>query len=71
MPHISHKLQRRLSLFVSIISLAAVAWWISKQDTPQFPDSASGWAWLVAAVGMYGVALLVRGFRWHLSLIHI
>jgi glycosyltransferase 2 family protein len=65
MPRISHKLQRRLSLLVSVVSLAAVAWWISKQDTPQFPDSAGGWAWLFAAVCVYGVALGVRGFRWH------
>jgi glycosyltransferase 2 family protein len=65
MPRISPQLQRRISVAVSVVSLAAVAWWISKQDTPQFPDSASGWAWLVAAVGTYGVALAVRGFRWH------
>ena len=73
MPHISFKTQRRLSLLVSLISLAAVAWWISNQSTPQFPDSPQGWAWLVAAVGAYGVALAVRGFRWHriLRLIHI
>jgi uncharacterized protein (TIRG00374 family) len=73
MPHISPKTQRRLSLLVSIVSLAAVAWWISKQSTPQFPDSAEGWTWLVVAVGVYGVALTVRGFRWHriLRLIHI
>ena len=50
---------------VSVVSLAAVAWWISKQDAPQFPDSASGWRWLVAAVCAYAVALAVRGFRWH------
>jgi glycosyltransferase 2 family protein len=73
MPHISPKTQRRLSLLVSVVSLAAVAWWISKQDTPQFPDSAEGWTYLLGAVGVYGVALTVRGFRWHriLRLIHI
>ena len=36
---ISPQLQRRLSVVVSVVSLAAVAWWISKQDTPQFPGS--------------------------------
>src|SRR5215207_9118277 len=65
MPRISPKIQRRLSVLVSVVSLAAVAWWISKQDTPQFPDSAGGWAWLLGAVCVYGVALGVRGFRWH------
>jgi uncharacterized protein (TIRG00374 family) len=73
MPNISPRTQRRVSLLVSLVSLAAVAWWISQQDTPQFPDSPKGWAWLLAAVGAYGVALAVRGFRWHriLRLIHI
>jgi uncharacterized membrane protein YbhN (UPF0104 family) len=65
MLRLTPQLQRRISLAVSVVSLAAVAWWISKQDTPQFPDSASGWAWLVAAVFAYAVALAVRGFRWH------
>jgi len=65
MPRLTPQLQRRISVAVSVVSLAAVAWWISKQDTPQFPDSASGWAWLVAAVFAYALALAVRGFRWH------
>jgi len=65
MHRITPKIQRRLSLLVSVISLAAVAWWISKQDAPQFPDSPQGWGWLLVAVGTYGVALAVRGFRWH------
>jgi uncharacterized membrane protein YbhN (UPF0104 family) len=65
MPRLTPQLQRRISVAVSVVSLAAVAWWISKQDTPQFPDSASGWAWLLTAVCAYAVALAVRGFRWH------
>jgi glycosyltransferase 2 family protein len=65
MPRLTPQLQRRISVAVSVVSLAAVALWISKQDTPQFPDSASGWAWLLAAVCAYAVALAVRGFRWH------
>ena len=73
MPHISPKTQRRLSLLVSIVSLAAVAWWISNQDDAAVPRLRPGLAWLVGAVGVYGVALAVRGFRWHriLRLIHI
>jgi uncharacterized membrane protein YbhN (UPF0104 family) len=73
MLRITPQTQRRLSLLVSVVSLAAVAWWISKQDAPKFPSSAGGWAYLLAAVCMYGVALAVRGFRWHriLRLIHI
>ena len=30
------------SIVVSVVSLAAVAWWMSKQDTPKFPDSLGG-----------------------------
>ena len=73
MSRITPQLQRRISVLVSVVSLAAVAWWISKQDTPQFPDSPKGWAYLLAAVVTYGLALTVRGFRWHriLRLIHI
>src|SRR4051794_38090757 len=73
MPRISAQLQRRISVLVSVVSLAAVALWISNQDTPQFPDSPKGWAYLLAAVCTYGLALGVRGFRWHriLRLIHI
>src|SRR3954452_15985973 len=73
MTRISAQLQRRISVLVSVVSLAAVAWWISKQDTPQFPSSPQGWAYLLAAVCTYGLALGVRGFRWHriLRLIHI
>jgi uncharacterized membrane protein YbhN (UPF0104 family) len=65
MPRISPQLQRRISLLVSVVSLAAVAWWISKQDAPHFPSSAGGWTYLLAAACTYGVALGVRGFRWH------
>src|SRR3954447_11509708 len=65
MPRLTPQLQRRISLAVSIVSLAAVAWWISKQDTPEFPSSATGWAYLAAAVFAYAAALAVRGFRWH------
>jgi glycosyltransferase 2 family protein len=65
MPRISPQLQRRLSLAVSIVSLAAVAWWVSKQDKPEFPSDASGYLLLVAALGVYSVALAARGWRWH------
>ena len=43
----SQQLQRRVSVVVSVISLAAVAWWVSNQDAPKFPDSLGGYLWLV------------------------
>jgi uncharacterized membrane protein YbhN (UPF0104 family) len=65
MPSLSPKFQRRLGLLVSAVALAAVAWWVSRQDAPRFPDSAEGYLWLVGALGVYGVALAARGWRWH------
>jgi len=62
---ISSQVQRRLSLAVSVIALAAVAWWVSQQDAPQFPSDARGYAWLGAAFGVYALALVARGWRWH------
>jgi len=65
MPHISQQVQRRISVVVSVVALAAVAWWVSKQDPPRFPSDPAGYAWLVAALGVYAVALAARGWRWH------
>jgi glycosyltransferase 2 family protein len=61
----SPQLQRRVSVAVSVIALAAVAWWVSRQDAPKFPSSLGGYLWLVAALGVYAVALGARGWRWH------
>jgi glycosyltransferase 2 family protein len=51
---------------VSLVSLAAVAWWVSKQDAPQLPDSRSGYAWLVLALAVIALNFTLRGWRWHL-----
>jgi glycosyltransferase 2 family protein len=61
----SPQVQRRASVVVSVISLAAVAWWVSNQDAPKFPDSLGGYLWLVAALAVYAIALTARGWRWH------
>src|SRR3954464_13043285 len=65
MPKISPQLQRRVSIVVSVVALALVAWWVSKQDPPRFPSDAAGYALLVAALGVYAIALTARGWRWH------
>jgi uncharacterized membrane protein YbhN (UPF0104 family) len=60
--------QRRrtlIGLVVSGVSLGAVVWWASRQEAPTFPTSASGLGLLGAAAGLYGVATLLRGWRWH------
>jgi uncharacterized membrane protein YbhN (UPF0104 family) len=54
-----------VGLVVSGLSLGAVIWWASRQEPPQFPTSASGLGLLTAAVGLYAIATLLRGWRWH------
>lgn len=65
MPGFSPRLQRRLSVIVSVIALAAVVWWVSRQGSPRLPSSWTGYAWLLAAAAVYNFAVVVRGWRWH------
>jgi glycosyltransferase 2 family protein len=61
-------MNRRFALIqalVSLVALAAVVWWATKQEAPEFPTGGEGIAWLVGAVVLYAVATLVRGERWH------
>ena len=55
---------------VSLVSLAAVAWWVSKQESPELPDSASGYAWLVLAFFVIAGNYSLRGWRWHRIMRH-
>src|SRR3954468_527567 len=54
-----------LQALVSLVALAAVVWWASKQEAPEFPSGAAAWAWLGGSVALYAVATLVRSERWH------
>ena len=54
------ELRRRISAFVSVISLAAVASFGASSTTPAVPRRAEGWAYLLAAIVTYGLALTVR-----------
>jgi uncharacterized membrane protein YbhN (UPF0104 family) len=54
-----------LGALVSVVSLGAVAWWISKQDAPRLPDTAEGFAWLALAIAVSACTLTLRGWRWH------
>lgn len=54
---------------VSVVSLAAVGYWASRQHAPKLPTTAVGGGWLVAALGAYGLSLVLRGWRWHRILV--
>jgi glycosyltransferase 2 family protein len=61
-------MNRRLALIqalVSLIALAAVIWWASKQEAPELPSGGDALAWLGGAVALYALATIVRGERWH------
>jgi uncharacterized protein (TIRG00374 family) len=61
-------MNRRFALIqalVSLVALAAVVWWASKQDAPEFPTGGDAIAEILGAVAIYAVATLVRGERWH------
>src|SRR3954447_15984240 len=65
--------QRWLGVAVSIVSLAAVVYWILEQPAPEFPDSPAGFAWLALSLLMSLIALALRGWRWHriMALAHV
>ena len=54
-----------IGLAVSAVAVAGVVYWALHQPPPQFPDTAREWGALAAAVGLYALATLVRGERWH------
>jgi len=61
-------MNRRFALLqatFSLVALGAVVWWASHQEAPEIPTSGSALAWMAGAAGLYAVATLVRGERWH------
>jgi uncharacterized protein (TIRG00374 family) len=66
-------MNRRFALIqalVSLVALAAVIWWASKQESPHIPTGGDAIAWVLAGVGLYVLATLVRAERWHQILEH-
>jgi uncharacterized membrane protein YbhN (UPF0104 family) len=59
-----------LQALVSLVALAAVVWWASEQEAPHIPTGGDSIAWIVASVGLYVLATLVRAERWHQILEH-
>jgi uncharacterized membrane protein YbhN (UPF0104 family) len=58
-----------LGLAISLLAVAGVVWWASRQDAPPLPSSGSEVAALVAAVLLYGLATVVRSERWQRLLV--
>jgi glycosyltransferase 2 family protein len=54
-----------IQTLVSVVALAAVVVWASNQDSPHIPTDGKAIAWLLAALGLYTLATLVRAERWH------
>jgi uncharacterized protein (TIRG00374 family) len=66
-------MNRRLALIqasVSLVALAAVVWWASKQEAPHIPTGGAALAWIFGSVALYVLATLVRAERWHGILEH-
>lgn len=55
---------RVFGLIVSVVSLAAVIYWASRQEAPDFPDGANGWLLIAAGIGTYACATVLRSERW-------
>jgi len=54
-----------LQAIFSLIALAAVVWWASKQPTPGIPTSGRAIEWMFGAAALYSAATLVRAERWY------
>jgi glycosyltransferase 2 family protein len=59
-----------LGLVISAVLLAAVVWWALEQPRPTFPSSPEDLLPLAVAIGLYAVATVIRGWRWHMILLH-
>jgi len=53
-----------VGLAVSLLSVAGVVWWATKQQAPQLPSTGPEIAALVGAIALYGLATVVRAERW-------
>jgi uncharacterized protein (TIRG00374 family) len=54
-----------LQALVSLVALAAVVWWASDQERPHIPTGGDAIAWVLAGIGLYVLATLIRAERWH------
>src|SRR4029450_6920657 len=52
-----------IQALVSVVALAAVVWWASKQESPHIPTGGDALAWIAAGVALYVGGTLVRAGR--------
>ena len=53
-----------IGVAVSLLAVAAVVWWATRQQAPPLPHTPREILALAAAIALYGVATVVRGERW-------
>jgi uncharacterized membrane protein YbhN (UPF0104 family) len=53
-----------LGIVVSIVALAGVVWWATKQQAPQLPSTPGEVFALIGAIALYALATVVRSERW-------
>jgi uncharacterized membrane protein YbhN (UPF0104 family) len=53
-----------VGLTISLLSLAGVVWWATKQPAPELPSDAAEIGSLLGAMALYAAATLMRGERW-------
>jgi uncharacterized membrane protein YbhN (UPF0104 family) len=53
-----------LGLAISLLAVAGVVWWASRQDAPPLPSTGGEIAALCAAIALYALATVVRSERW-------
>jgi glycosyltransferase 2 family protein len=58
-----------LGIVVSILALAGVVYWASKQQAPQLPSTPKEIAALIGAIALYALATVVRSERWQRLLV--
>jgi glycosyltransferase 2 family protein len=49
---------------ISLLAVAGVVWWASRQDPPDLPSSGGELAALLGAIALYALATVVRAERW-------
>ena len=64
------RIMRIGSTVVSVVFLAAAAWWVSKQKMPSIPSGTHAYLSIAGALALYALATICRGERWHRLLRH-